>query len=222
MEQSTDSLAADLRHSTWDLHQAAEKHPGHSALLKGEVPFDFFLDQSAQMLIVQRALEESLRSVRTDPVLAPLVHDYHLRSALLADDLVASGREADGATPMPATRGLLDRIEAGRSDPSILVGVLYVLEGSTNGAKFIAKALQRAYRLADGPPLRWLDPHGDAQPERWSRFREALATLPLSAAQRGAAIRAARETFQWVIGVLDELCAQYAVGAGRPGPLARH
>ncbi len=217
LETRAESLAEELRRATWDLHQRAEKHPGHAALFRAAVPFDFFLDQATQTLLVQRALDAALAEVRLDPLLAPLVEDYHIRAGLLEADLSACGRDTAAAHPLAATRALLARIDEGRTKPEILAGVLYVLEGSTNGAKFIARALRRAYRRDDDSGLRWLDPHGDRQEERWSRFRAALGAARLTAKQRSATIAAARDTFAWTIGVLDELIARYGVKADGRG-----
>lgn len=213
---AAESLAAFLRRHTWDLHQRAEKHPGHGALFRGRVPFDFFLDQSAQTLLVQRVMDAALSAARRDPVLATLVEDYHIRSSRLEADLVACGRDVADVRAMPPTAALLARIDRARAEPAVLLGVLYVLEGSTNGAGFIARALRRAFGESAEPALRWLDPHGDQQAQRWQRFREALDRLTLSEAQREMAATGARETFAWTIAVLDELCVRYGVQTTEP------
>lgn len=213
---AAESLAAFLRRHTWDLHQRAEKHPGHAALFRGRVPFDFFLDQSAQTLLVQRAMDAALSATRRDPMLASLVEDYHIRSSLLEADLAACGRDPARVRAMPPTSALVAQIGRAHAEPAVLLGVLYVLEGSTNGARFIARALRRAYGDSAEPGLRWLDPHGDQQAERWQRFREALDRLTLSEAQRESAAAGARETFAWTIAVLDELCLRHGVQTTEP------
>lgn len=192
-----------------DLHVAAERHPGHGAMFRGAAPFDLYLDQSAQTLLVMRALERAAAKHRSHPALAGLLHDYHVRSPVLTADLAACGREPSRIEPLPATRAMLDRIEsAGQDDPTPLLGVLYVLEGSTNGAKFIQKALMRAYQRPDATGLAWLDPHGEAQQERWQLFRRGLAERGLDEPGRARVLDAARATFAWTIAVLDDLTAR--------------
>lgn len=206
-----DSLPVALRESTLDLHRIAESHPAQGAILKGGAPFSLFLDQSSQMWLVQTAMDRTLVEHRGAPPLASLVKDYHLRATVLEADLVACGRDPALISPLRATRNFLANLDRGHANPLILVGILYVLEGSTNGGRLIAKIVQRAYSRPDDLGMRWLDPHGSSLTERWRLFREGLADLKLDADQHAAVIRAARDTFEWVIGVLDELGDRYGI-----------
>lgn len=202
------SLPDFLKQETMELHVAAERHPGHGAMFRGMAPFDLYVDQSAQTLLVMRALERAVARHRAHPAFAGLVHDYHVRSPVLSADLAACGRDPAKIEPLPSTRAMLDRIEsASLDDPTPLLGVLYVLEGSTNGAKFIQKALLKAYRRQDTTGMAWLDPHGDAQQERWQLFRKGLAERSLNDQARARVLESARATFAWTIAVLDELTA---------------
>jgi len=205
------SLPMELRRATRDLHAAAEAHRGHAALLTGSAPMAMYLDQSAQTWLVQRAMDMALTAQRTHPQLAALVRDYHLRSEPLEAALRGSGRDPSAVVPLASTRGFLGTIEAGGGNAAMLFGILYVLEDSTNGGRLIGQVIKRAYGLADDTAVRWLNPHGAAQPERWRLFREALADLALSPEQHATVTRAARGTFSWAIGVLDELCVIHGV-----------
>lgn len=80
--------------------------------------------------------------------------------------------------------------------PLALLGILYVLEGSTNGSKFIARRLRPAYELpATGEGAGYLDPFGDMQPARWRAFKAAMDARRLPAAEVGHLTLAAHQTF---------------------------
>lgn len=91
-----------------------------------------------------------------------LEFDARRRVDLLSDDLQTLGVEADAPCPVtpPASAG-----EA--------MGMLYVLEGSSLGAKVIRK--QAALRGLDMAGLSFLDPYGVRTAERWRGFLEILA-----------------------------------------------
>ena len=75
----------------------------------------------------------------------------------------------------------MDRLAS--EQPMALLGILYVLEGSTNGSKFIARKVRPAYELpATGEGSAYLDPYGDVQPARWQEFKAAMDALNLPAA----------------------------------------
>ena len=83
--------------------------------------------------------------------------------------------------------------------------MLYVLEGSTNGSKFIAAALHRAWGFEPGPGLSYLDPHGDLQKQRWLAFKHDMDAAGFSEADAAVLIDAARLVFQSVADISDEL-----------------
>lgn len=102
--------------------------------------------------------------IPADTILGPWLSDVpgldlasRSRAPLLAK--FAGGR-ALPAFPVPASRA-----EA--------LGMLYVLEGSTLGGRFIAGAL--AARGVTDPDLAFLDPYGSATGARWRAFLTVLA-----------------------------------------------
>lgn len=207
---SRPSLADTLREETASLHQEAESHPWQRALLQGRVGRDVFAAHQAQMYLVQKELEASLRQQQAAGGPASrVVQEYHFRQDLLAKDLDVLG--AGECAPAPATAGFLDWMRrAVEAEPAALIGVFYVVEGSTNGAKFIARALERALQLPGGRGLSYLDPHGEQLRTRWAAWRTDVNALDLTDAQRDAVVAAACRTFRFVSELMDELWAAAA------------
>ncbi|MBA4040046.1 MAG: hypothetical protein C0468_06970 [Planctomyces sp.] len=210
--QGTQSLALTLRDATKDAHVAAEKHPFHGMLFSGRLPREAFAAQLAQAMHLQTVLEAGLSRASAAPAVSAVVRPHHFRLELFERDLRAWGVEPAATSASAATRALGAWIDQHASAaPAGLLGVLYVVEGSTNGAQFIAKAVRRAYRLADDAPgLASLDPHGPAQQERWQAFRRDLDLAPLSPPDRAAALQGANGAFGWASAVMDELMATAA------------
>lgn len=79
----------------------------------------------------------------------------------------------------------------------------YVLEGSNNGNRFIAKAVRRALGLVEGAGDRYLDPYGDAQRGLWAHFKQRMDAAGWSGEEADAMVRAAQDTFD-AVGALSE------------------
>lgn len=204
MTTTADSLAALLKDRTADLHTRAERHAVQRALVTGRIGRDGYRAYLGQMLHIHAALDNALRAAAVaDGPLAALVREHHFREAQLRADLEFLG--GDAGEPSPATAAFAAWI-AGEACPASLAGVLYVLEGSTNGGRYIAKALRRTLALEAGGTA-YFDPHGEAQTERWSAFKTDLDALGLPEAQRSAALAAAERTFEAIIAVCDDLGA---------------
>lgn len=192
----TPSLAAALKADTQALHTAAERHTFHRLLFTGTLPLDRLAGQHAAAGRLQTALEHALDLASpSSPALRSLVQPYHRRGPLYAADLANLGVPAARLVPAcPEEKAFLaDLDEAARHEPLALVGVLYVLEGSTNGGPFIQKALSRAM---PGVTLEALSPHGDQQAPRWGAFRAALDAMDLDEASRATVIAWAARTFE--------------------------
>jgi len=80
---------------------------------------------------------------------------------------------------------------------------LYVLEGSTNGGKFLARVLERSLQIEDRAGLSYMDPYGDRQPEMWAEFKRLADLVELAPDQLNAVTEAARETFRAIAAISD-------------------
>jgi heme oxygenase len=211
MTATLESFAAILKDQTSDLHTRAERHEIQRALVTGRIGRDGYRAYLGQMLHIHAALERALRAAAAaGGPLASLVRDYHFREEQIRADLAFLGEGEVEA--LPATAAFASWI-GDKACPASLIGVLYVLEGSTNGGRYIARALRKSLALESGGTA-FLDPHGEAQAERWTRFKTDLDSLGLSEQERAAALAAAQRTFEAIIAVNDDLGAAAPALAG--------
>ena len=85
----------------------------------------------------------------------PGLFDYRWKLPSLESDLAALGR-----TPLPASADC-----AAQPGLGALVGILYTLEGSTQGGRFIARQLTES-----GLPLTFFTGYGELSSQRWQEF----------------------------------------------------
>jgi heme oxygenase len=190
------SLAARLKVATAAAHQQAERHAFQRSLASGRVPAPRYTMWLSQMFAVHSALEPLLLRVAgarpefTDEPM-PLIP----KARLIAADLVALGVR-DPAEAVPCVRAFCERLHAwADAAPLRLVGPFYVLEGSTNGGRFLAPRVRAALRLPDSEGTTYLDPYGTSQAEQWTACRFWLDRLTVTADAADAVVAAALETF---------------------------
>lgn len=204
-----------LRDETADLHQQAETQDFQQRMFRGALERREYTAWLGQMWHVHRALEAELERVgAADPRFAA-VRREHFKAERLAADLAALG--APEPAPLPATARLLARFDAaGRDQPLRLLGYQYVLEGSTNGNRILARRLLPVLGLDAAVAGRYLDPYGDRQREVWAQFKADMQGVELSPADSDLLVDAARELFA----AITELSAELGATAPSPVPAA--
>lgn len=196
-------LGQRLREDTRDLHTQAEKSTFQALMVKGELPKAVYVEGLGQMLLMHRALEAKLRDARAEsPALAAIVTDQQFREAHIERDLAHFGVDQANITPSPATAEFVASLEG--ATPMQLLGMHYVLEGSNNGNRFIARAVAGAYRL-DGAGLAFLMPHGEQQPAVWEAFKAAMAEQDFTEAEMDEVVAAAKHMFHAIIAIHEGL-----------------
>ncbi len=207
MQSSTRSITQYLKAETWDLHNIAENHRFQKALVRGELPQRLYVRLLGQMLVVHSALEEGLRAwAPVEPAIYGVVSEDYFQRPRLHQDLEYFGADPEGVEPVLATEQLIQRIHRDTEErPIALLGYLYVLEGSNNGARIIAKRVARAYGLEAGWGTAFLDPYGSAQRERWAAFKRDMDAQPFSPTDQEDLVEAAQATFVAVTAIGEEL-----------------
>jgi heme oxygenase len=94
--------------------------------------------------------------------------------------------------------------ETQRSNPVALLGALYVLEGSTNGGRFLARTLRKSWDL-DGEGLSYFDPYGEEQPQRWAAFKRDMENAGFDTDQEDSILEMAKTTFLAISQIADEV-----------------
>lgn len=202
---ATDPIMARLKSETGELHGQAEGRPLQKRLARGEIDRGAYADYLGQLLLVHRALEQALATAAArHPEIAAVFRDEHRREGNIRSDLAVFGRDAGAIVPLPATTVLVTTIQrTATTAPVGLLGLLYVLEGSTNGSKYIAKALRRSFGGDAG--LSYLDPYGDEQRATWETFKVQMDDVGFKPAQADQIVAAARAMFQGIADISDGL-----------------
>lgn len=195
-----------LREATHEHHRRAETHPVEQAMIRGTLPQEVYRHWLGQRLLLHRALDRALTNPPpSDPRVAAVVRPEQLRAADAEADFVALGGNVAELVAGAATRRAIGfTVAASQRNDASLLGILYVLEGSKNGAKYIARAVQEAYGLSPDA-TRYLDPHGDMQRPLWENFKTAADTQTFNEADTAAMVAAAQHTFDLIREMDDDL-----------------
>jgi heme oxygenase len=155
----TRTASATLREETALHHVRAEKSEFQRRFVGGRLPLSSYTAWLEQMHHVYGRLEQRLEEHAANPKVSPFLTGPWRRIPDLERDLAHFGLAAGALPPSPAVVAFLAQLDRWASTaPLALLGVLYVLEGSTNGARFIARNVKRAYNLSDGRGSSTLDP----------------------------------------------------------------
>jgi len=132
--------------------------------------------------------------------------DRRCKAQLIARDLTELGRgQADGAPPLD----FCDALPESR-DTTEALGTLYVLEGSTLGARWLLRHLQP---LGIDDCCSYLRSYGDALGSMWEKMRGALVRHADQHPERTPdLIAAARDTFR----KLDDWCVRCRAAEASP------
>lgn len=199
-----------LRDATQVLHDQAEASAFQQALVAGELPIESYVAQLEQLYHLHESLEQHLHTLRnTSPIASAVLRDEHFQTPYLRDDLKHFERSTGACTPTLAVGQLIATFDhAARKRPIALLGAQYVLEGSNNGSRFVAKRLMGAYSLKPGPGLRYMDPYGDQQRAVWMAFKAAMNEQRFSEDDTIAMVGTARLTFVGIMSLGEELLSQ--------------
>lgn len=193
-----------LKESTDQHHRDAERRNLQRDMVQGRLPVERYRVWLGQMFLLHRALWDAIcRSRRACSALAEIVCDEGLHVQHLRADLATLGTDADEVVPLPSTARALDVIgRTAEQDPFALLGYNYVLEGSMNGNRFIARALTAT---TGGSALSYLDPYGEEQRPVWMAYRERMNAAGFDAERTRGMITAAQDMFTFVAEMSDDV-----------------
>ena len=209
---STPSIMARLKAETNELHRDAERRRLQQSLVKGDLDRDLYVGFLGQMYLVHRALEGRIEAAMdSHRAFSAVVRDYQMRTSHLHNDLGYFKADIQQLEPVKSTSALLETIDrTAATNPVALLGMHYVLEGSTNGSKFIAAALRPAFGL-ENQGVTYMDPHGEHQRERWAEFKRDMDAVGFTATEADTIVEAAKAVFKAVADISDELLEPAAV-----------
>ena len=201
------SIMDHLRDATRGLHKQAESRPLQRAMARGTLPRASYVMYLAQLRHLHAALETALdQPAASRAGLSELFTEDRRRVPDLDQDLASFNVDPAEVPALAPTQQFIERIGALLDeDPLSLLGPLYVLEGSTNGGRFLARVLERSLRLGGGTGLSYMDPYGDRQPEMWASFKRLADALALTSEQADAVTESAGRTFAAIAEISDAI-----------------
>ncbi|MGE0554040.1 MAG: biliverdin-producing heme oxygenase [Gemmatimonadales bacterium] len=193
-----------LREGTRAQHADAERRRFQRSLVAGRVTVEEYAAWLAQMYLVHRALRQAIDDSGAGcAALRRVVRDDGLHVRHLEEDLRQLGVSADALAPLPASAQLLEAIRnTAASDPLSLLGFNYVLEGSMNGNRFIARGVTK---VVPKGATRYLQSYGESQPSVWQAYRSRMDGLELDQVDADRIVDAARRIFALIGELSDQL-----------------
>jgi|SRR5450830_1056535 len=196
------SLRLRMRDLTHSYHEELNHHPLLMGLMQpNSLLSDYHKLLCAYFQIYQSLEDEIIRFLKA----TPCIFDYAERLKLpwIVEDLqffqhypidypINQANLADKAVIIPEIAGI-----------GHLVGILYVLEGSTLGGQFISASLLKNHGLHGTQGARFYKGYGEKTALMWQDFIAFSETLNNDGVQCEAAAEAACQTFQLFIDVLD-------------------
>lgn len=200
MSDAAPSVMALLRESTREHHDQAEHHEFQRAFVAGELPRRAYVEYLEQMYLVHDELERRLLTAADSvPAIGHVVVEHQRQVPYLLEDLDFFDSEPAAIEALPQTAALLEAVRhLAVNRPVGLLGMHYVLEGSNNGSRFIARNVAKAYALEPGPGLRYLDPYGARQRPLWLDFKRDMDAQSFSSEETGVIVEAAKAMFDGI------------------------
>ncbi|MBA2666380.1 MAG: biliverdin-producing heme oxygenase [Trueperaceae bacterium] len=188
-------LRAVLRLATAELHRYLDRAPDHRALLAPDITLQRYTTIMAKHHHALTISEATLVSLEhAHPSYLP---PYRRRLPALDADLATLGTPGR-STIQPGASDVPSAEPATAMDPSVArgryLGTRYVLEGSTQGAAFIARRLEEHLPALSANAFAYWRVQAE-EAIAWQAFARSLASLPARGELASAAIAAARDTF---------------------------
>jgi heme oxygenase len=179
--------------------KAATSH-AHSQIEERMPVFRPEFDLAAYVRLLERyygfwnPLETNLWLVK--PLLHPMLAlKTRMKSHLLETDLQTLGQTATALPRCLALPSVATFLSA--------LGCLYVLEGSTLGARLISRRIESHLKLRADSGAAFFSAYGDATGQRWSEFR-LFISANVSLQQSEETVNAALQTFESLSAWLEE------------------
>ncbi|MBX7246978.1 MAG: biliverdin-producing heme oxygenase [Candidatus Sumerlaeaceae bacterium] len=197
-----------LKEDTRSNHDGAEEKNFMRDLMNGTLPREVYAAALPQLKAVRSHIEQRLAALRgSNRHIAACFQPHHEFAAAFDKDIAFFGVASD-APLNDGTREFIDAVDATeKADPSTLLGMFYVLEGSNMGAAILKKKVQEIYGLTGDEGIASLEPHGPLLFPRWKQFAGTMDQMDFTDAQKDAIVAAAKKAFDAVGKLYEQVYA---------------
>jgi heme oxygenase len=185
----TEDIFTSLRSETAELHSALESLEISKAIISPAVSINDYVRYLRKMLAVNRDFEHHVF-----PLLAEILPDIHQRkkSQWIESDLVRLGVAPPLLSPQPVTAS------GPRIDIHFALGMMYVLEGSTMGGRYILNNILSVERISDTGAHQYFSGYRENTGKFWTTLKAVIQTHALSDDDNRQIIAGAVMTFNCI------------------------
>lgn len=195
-----------LRESTHDQHNDAEGQDFQRSLGTGTVERESYIDYLGQLYYLHSNIGSLLEKHKSNKHIADVLKPWHKDVACIVKDLAHFGKKPEDMKMLAATGRINDYLaQQAEAHAETLLGGLYVLEGSTNGAKFLAKSIRSSLDLPENAGATYFDRYGEEQRPRWMQFKEEMIASNFDEAETERMVATARRMFNAFFEIGNEL-----------------
>ena len=194
------TLMEELKASTFAVHSRLQAAPFFAALAACQLPLESYVGQLRALSVIHSVLEQTLAEcpdvrvcsvwhsdIRKLPLLQQDLHYFEPRTVADLKDAVKAAQEAARQIRLLSVQ-----------EPLSLLACVYVLEGSTLGARVLRPLVARALLLAGDEGLAYLGGYGATTASRWAQFQERMNALELVPTERKQIGQAAIRFFEQI------------------------
>lgn len=199
------TLMSLLKEAIRERHARMDSLPYIVALTNGQLPLESYVRQLRAMAVIHATLEHELSQTNSDEIRAIMLNLpsrlVHLRKDLSGfDHLLIPDIEA----VIEHTRRIAEQIRHYRvKQPINLLGVLYVLQGTTLGNSVHLKDIIKAFGAQTSGTAHYYAGYGHKTSKYWKEFCSAMNSFPIGKDDHMRLIRVALDFF-------DQLEALYS------------
>jgi heme oxygenase len=208
-------LSAAMRAASQDEHDAAERSPFISELLRGRLGKGAYAAYLARLRPIYAALEDAIRRHRDDPLIAAF-HDPALERLPAIDaDLHCWSDGSSKSIDSAAAGSYCRRLESIDNGLALLAHHYTRYLGDLSGGQAIGRTLDRVFDLGGIGLAFYAFP---MQPKGYKDgYRARLDALTLQSEQVEVLLSEVKFAFRLNQAVLDELGVDFAVSSSRDG-----
>lgn len=201
------TLMDSLKVAISEQHARMESLPFIAELTNGQLPLESYVGQLRAMAVIQSTLDHELAQISSGEIRTLLLGRpsrlVHLRKDLSVFDKL---NIPDIEAALGHTRTIAELIRRYRVEqPSSLIGILYVLEGTTLGNAVHLPDVLRIFGSQTAGTAYYYNGYGDRTAEYWQEFCAAMNALPVNQDDRSKLIQVANDFFDRLVSLFSSL-----------------
>jgi len=200
------------------IHRDAERRPFQVMFLKAELPRDAYVAYLGRLSFIYEALEDVDDALRHDPVVGRMHSpELHRRESIDHDMRFYAGDDwRNTIKPSVATESYVDRLRWAQNEmPAAYVAHQWLRYlGNVLAQSVLQRLMRKAYGLETNDGMKFYVYEAVPDPRAYlGEYHARLNSMPLDDATKRAVVEEGSRAFQQQIDLVDELGAEFGIGA---------